>query len=151
MSAHRSIIRSRGVAVCEAQKEGAAMGGMSPEETDRLITEALERRNVDGVLDLFEPDGVFINPDSGAEIRGHDAIREALLGLFETEAKVQGTPPQVFISDDVALVLSGWVMEATGPNDQTVRPSGTATDVMRRQADGTWLYVIDNPLGPGSA
>ena len=63
------------------------MAGMSPEETDRLITEALERQDVDGVVELFESDGVFIDPDSGTEIRGHDAIREALLGLFESEAE----------------------------------------------------------------
>jgi uncharacterized protein (TIGR02246 family) len=123
------------------------VAGMSPEETDRLVTEALQRRDVDGVLELFESDAMFIDPGTGAEIRGHAAIGEALLGLFESDATVQGTPPHVFVVDDIALVLSNWAMEATEPDGQTFRESGCAIDVMRRQADGAWRYVIDNPRG----
>jgi hypothetical protein len=26
---------------------------------------------------------------------------------------------------------------------------GTTSDVLRRQGDGTWLFVIDNPWGAG--
>ena len=123
------------------------MAGTSPDETDRLITEALEARNVDGVVDLFEPGGTFIDPDSGAELRGRDAIREALVGLLELEPKVQGSPPQVYVAGDIALVLSGWTMEIAGPDGETMRQSGVATDVMRQHVDGTWRYVIDNPRG----
>jgi uncharacterized protein (TIGR02246 family) len=126
------------------------VGGTSPEETDRLITEALARRDVEAVVDLFEPDGVFIDPDSGAEFRGHEAIRDAVAALLESEAQVEGSPPQVFVAGDIALVLSGWTMEVTGPDGELLRQSGTATDVMRRQPDGTWRYVIDNPRGAAS-
>ncbi len=34
-----------------------------------------------------------------------------------------------------------------GPDGELFRQAGTATDVMRRQDDGTWRYVIDNPAG----
>ncbi len=33
------------------------------------------------------------------------------------------------------------------PDGEQLRQAGTATDAMRRQADGTWRYVIDNPAG----
>jgi ketosteroid isomerase-like protein len=38
-------------------------------------------------------------------------------------------------------------METTGPDGERILQDGTATDVMRRQSDGTWRYVIDNPGG----
>lgn len=54
-------------------------------------------------------------------------------------------PTTVIEAGDLALVLARWAMEVTGPDGQPIRKSGTATDVMRRQPDGTWRYVIDNP------
>ena len=124
------------------------MPGKTPEETDRLVEQAVSQQDIGALLDLFEPDAVFVDPESGAELRGHDQIREAAVAMFESDSRVEGTaPPKVWISGDVALVLSRWSLEGTGPDGQQLRQAGTATDVMRRQADGTWRYVIDNPAG----
>ncbi len=127
------------------------MAGMSPQETDQLVNDALSRRDVDAMLDLFEPNAVFIDPESGIELRGHQAIREAVTSFFEADVTLQGEEPRVIIADDVALVISEWTMEVQGLDGDTIRQSGTATDVMRRQPDGTWRYVIDNPGGTARA
>lgn len=124
------------------------MAGKTPEETDRLVELAISQQDLDALLDLFEPDAVLVEPESGAELRGHDEIREAAVAMFEADPRIEGTgPPKVWISGDVALVLSAWSLEASGPDGQRFRQAGTATDVMRRQPDGTWRYVIDNPAG----
>ena len=124
------------------------MLGKTPEETDRSVARAISQKDIDGLLDLFEPEALFVDPGSGAELRGHEQIREAVAGMFESNPTIEEVaPPKVWVSGDVALVLSGWSMEATGPDGERLRQAGTATDVMRRQADGTWRYVIDNPAG----
>lgn len=124
------------------------MPGKTPEETDRLAEQAVSQQDVEALLDLFEPDAVFVDPESGAELRGHDQIREAAVAMFESEPRNEGTaPPKVWVAGDVALVLSQWSLEGTGPDGEQLRQAGIATDVMRRQADGTWRYVIDNPAG----
>jgi len=38
-------------------------------------------------------------------------------------------------------------MEGIGPEGEPFTETGVATDVMRRQPDGIWLYVIDLPEG----
>ncbi|HEV2766525.1 MAG TPA: SgcJ/EcaC family oxidoreductase [Acidimicrobiales bacterium] len=124
------------------------MAGSTPQETDHLVEQAISGENVEALLDLFEPDAVFIDPASGTELRGRDQIRDAVLEMLESKPRIiPGPPPTVVISGDIALVLSQWTMEAAGPDGEVFRQSGTATDVMRRQADGTWRYVIDNPGG----
>ncbi|MDQ4068829.1 MAG: SgcJ/EcaC family oxidoreductase [Actinomycetota bacterium] len=127
------------------------MAGNSPEATDGLVEQAVGRQDLDALLDLFEADAVFVDPETGSELRGHDEIREAARALFELKPRIEGAPPKVVVAGDIALVLSTWTMEVTSPEGEASRWSGVATDVMRRQPDGTWRYVIDNPAGVAHA
>jgi ketosteroid isomerase-like protein len=49
--------------------------------------------------------------------------------------------------DDLALVVGAWSFDGTGPEGEPVRLEARNADVLRRQADGTWRFVIDNPWG----
>jgi uncharacterized protein (TIGR02246 family) len=123
------------------------MAGATPEETDRLIAEAISRQDLDATLDLYEPDAVFVDVDSGGELHGHAEIESGLQALFQSRPRLEGQQLQVFKTADLALVLSRWTMTGRDTDGETFEVSGVATDVMRRQSDGTWRYVIDNPSG----
>lgn len=47
----------------------------------------------------------------------------------------------------IALTTSKWVLEGTGPDGKPLRTEGQSAEVARRQPDGTWLFVSDNPFG----
>jgi hypothetical protein len=49
--------------------------------------------------------------------------------------------------DDVALVVGVWSFDGTGPDGEPVRLEARNADVLRRQPDGTWRFVIDKPWG----
>jgi ketosteroid isomerase-like protein len=53
------------------------------------------------------------------------------------------------LSGDGSLALTGlkWSATGTDPEGKPVTMSGNSTEVVRRQSDGTWLFVIDNPRG----
>jgi ketosteroid isomerase-like protein len=53
------------------------------------------------------------------------------------------------LSGDGSLALTGlkWSATGTDPEGKPVALSGNSTEVVRRQSDGTWLFVIDNPRG----
>lgn len=123
------------------------MAGGTPEATDRSMERAVNGQDIEALLDLFEPDAVFVDPGTGGELTGRDEIREGAAGMFESNPRIEGSGRKVFVAGNIALVLSNWTLEVIGPGGETVRQSGTATDVMRRQADCTWRYVIDNPAG----
>jgi len=55
--------------------------------------------------------------------------------------------PIVVQSGDLALTVSDYTITSTGPDGKQTSSSARGTEVVRRQADGTWRFVIDNPTG----
>ena len=54
---------------------------------------------------------------------------------------------RVLEADDLALVIGLCCFDGTGPDGEPVRLAARNADVLRRQADGSWRFVIDNPWG----
>jgi ketosteroid isomerase-like protein len=48
---------------------------------------------------------------------------------------------------DIALVTGTWTMKGTTPDGSPLEREGAYADVLRLQNDGTWKFIIDNPLG----
>jgi ketosteroid isomerase-like protein len=53
----------------------------------------------------------------------------------------------VFVAGDIAQIVLDWSIDDTGPDGKHVHLEGSASDIVRRGADGRWRYVIDNALG----
>ena len=51
------------------------------------------------------------------------------------------------IVDDVALVANQWTVTGQLPDGGVHREAGVSADVLRRQPDGSWLILIDQPRG----
>jgi ketosteroid isomerase-like protein len=49
--------------------------------------------------------------------------------------------------DDLALVVGEWSFSGTAPDGEPMTLAAKNADVLRRQADGSWRFVIDNPWG----
>lgn len=112
-------------------------GARSPEDISRLFVERANAGDVEGLLALYEPDAVWAFPPGRTTV-GRDAIRgivEQMLarGLrFEPEEAL----PTLRVGD-VAL---------TSTHRRDGR--GVRVQVARRQADGSWLRIIDWPEPP---
>jgi ketosteroid isomerase-like protein len=68
------------------------------------------------------------------------------------------TPEQIhqlfesaFNAGDLAYLSNAWSLNGTGPDGNPVALGATTAEVARRQADGTWRYVIDNAWGDQAA
>ncbi len=51
------------------------------------------------------------------------------------------------MNHDLALHLAPWHMTGVGPDGTAVESHGLSVAVLRRQADGRWLMVLDQPYG----
>jgi len=48
---------------------------------------------------------------------------------------------------DIGLVSNSWEMTGTAPDGSEATDAGLSADVVRRQPDGSWLVLIDQPRG----
>ena len=58
-----------------------------------------------------------------------------------------GKAVKTIVVKDLALVFVQYTGKIPTGDGKTIELSGLSTDVLRCQADGTWLSVIDNPFG----
>jgi ketosteroid isomerase-like protein len=47
------------------------------------------------------------------------------------------------------MVYNDWQMSAKRPDGRPVEAAGKALEVVRRQPDGTWRFILDDPYARG--
>ena len=126
------------------------MQATTAKQVHELFVERFNVQDVDGIIELYEPNAVILPPDAPEVVSGHAAIREVLDGILALGGKMENAIVRVIEQQDIAILYSRWTVCGTGPDGTQVTVGGTTSDVVRRQNDGSWLFAIDNPLG-GSA
>jgi uncharacterized protein (TIGR02246 family) len=122
------------------------MAAHRPEECDLLIAEAINAGDLEGAVALYESDARFVaGPDT--VVAGTDGIRDVMRQMLAGKPRLTITVPTVVQTGDIALLCSRWETVGTGPDGKEIRQSGNGREVVRRQTDGTWRFVIDFPNG----
>ena len=119
-----------------------------PTEPEGIVASLLERFNsgkVSAMETLYE--GAVLIADDGHTVTDRTEIaaeleRDLSLGL-PLEAKAR----HVFVNGDIAQIVVDWSIDGTGPDGKHVHLGGSASDIVRRGADGLWRSLIDNNLG----
>jgi uncharacterized protein (TIGR02246 family) len=121
------------------------MPATTPDDMPRAFESAFNTGDIDQVMQLYESECVLV-PAPGQTVSGAAAIREALLGFLAVKGQIKLQFRRVLVSGDLALVNSHWDLNGTGADGAPVSLSGDTSEVIRRQSDGTWRYVIDDPF-----
>ena len=111
-----------------------------PQDLARLLIARELKGDADDMAALYEPDAVLALRD-GRLAMGREAIRRFYAGLIAQGRKFElGEQRPAIVNGDLALT-------------STRLPNGDVTaEVARRQSDGTWLWVIDQPrIGSASS
>jgi uncharacterized protein (TIGR02246 family) len=118
----------------------------TPQQVIELFSQCLNSGDLDGALSLYEAEAVFA-PQPGELASGLPAIRAALAGFFALQPRIEGDIQKVLESENTALVINRWSLTGTQTDGQSLAMKGTSADVVRRQEDGRWLILIDDPWG----
>jgi ketosteroid isomerase-like protein len=122
------------------------MAARKPEDVDRIFERELNAGNLDGLMALYEPMASFtVQP--GKVVEGTTAIREALAGFVSLKPTITLSPRLLATTGDIAMVSAKWSLKGSGSDGSAVDLSSESVEVLRRQADGTWQYIIDSPWG----
>lgn len=100
-------------------------------------------------VEWFAESGAMIREGVG-EIRGRDAILEAVASLDRPDVSLRWTPARADIAagGDLGWTTGSYVFRATGPEGDPVEGRGRYVSIWRRQEDGSWKVVMDlgNPV-----
>jgi uncharacterized protein (TIGR02246 family) len=129
-----------------AMSTDTTVSTQTPEQVLEAVVEGINTGNYDMLMSLYESDAAFAT-EPGLLAPGLGGIREALGGFVAMKGKLDLEVTRVLEVGDLALVVGKWLFAGTGPGGEPVQLAAKNADVLRRQADGSWRFVIDNPWG----
>ena len=119
-----------------------------PEDCDRLFAEGVNAGDAEALVALYEEGACFVQRE-GVAI-GPTAIRALIERMLAAKPRITCNVQRVVrAGEDLALLYNDWSYSSAGPDGHTVERTGKALELVRRQPDGTWRYVIDDPYGRG--
>ncbi|HEX6682592.1 MAG TPA: nuclear transport factor 2 family protein [Candidatus Limnocylindrales bacterium] len=104
-----------------------------PNDLGRFFLDRANAGDLEGLVALYEPDAVLAFP-SGRIATGTDEIRRVLATFLADRPQFKpGEQRPALVSGDLALTST------------RLASGGVTAEVARRQADGTWLWALDQP------
>ncbi len=93
------------------------------------------------LLSLYEDDARLLVDASGASLTGKAAIATELRKLIELPGTMASNNTFCVEHGDLALLRADFSL---ADENGAVIHSGFTAEIVRRQADGSWLYVVDH-------
>ncbi len=124
---------------------------MTPDQTDVLeavkaMTTAFQNGDIAAVMNAYEtPATVVFEP--GAPVDDAAQLSEMFTMAAGMKPRFEYAGHEVIVNGDIAVHIAPWTMTGQMPDGQSVEQSGLSIAVLRKQPDGSWRMVIDNPHG----
>jgi uncharacterized protein (TIGR02246 family) len=119
-----------------------------PRDIDARISKAFEDGDLDGACSLYEPGCAFVT-FSGAVTTSASEIRAELEGLVAMRPTVTVEEVAVIECNDgtLATTRARGTISGTGPDGEPAVVPFHTLAVVRKQPDGSWKFLIDDPNG----
>src|SRR5216683_3562895 len=124
--------------------EAALRGGIrmshehNPADVYPALLKAFNAGDIDATVACYEPQACFVLK-SGHAARGGVELREMFRATFSYKPDLELDVRKIISAgDDLVLVVVEWKSKTVSSSGEAKVWAGTATDIVRRQADGTW-------------
>ena len=119
---------------------------LTARRVDEIFQEAMNECDVEKAMSLYAENAVFVQEPGKPVITGLDSIRRAIEEFQAIKPKLKVEVLQFIEVDDVAFFTLKWEIKGTSPEGDEIHISSYDGNVVKRQSDGTWKTLIDNPF-----
>tara|TARA_R110002051_G_scaffold324349_2_gene421228 strand:- start:6515 stop:7036 length:522 start_codon:yes stop_codon:yes gene_type:complete len=112
---------------------------------ERMVT-AFQNKDIAGVLATYEENAiVMFEPQK--PVQGKETLRAVFTQFVGMNPQYTFSGHEIYVSGDIAVHTAPWEMVGQLPDGTKIEQSGLSIAVLRKQTDGSWLMVQDNPHG----
>lgn len=119
---------------------------MNPEDMNAAFAEAYNSGSLDNLLALYETDAILVNPNGGQD-QGIRQIRKTLEELLRLQGRMTSRNIYCIPFENIALLRAHFTLQFAGPDGNPAQIQGHTSEIVRKQKDGSWLYIVDHPYG----
>jgi len=114
--------------------------------TVERMTAAFQNGDIENVMKVYENDAVVVfEPER--PLSDPAVVRATFKQWFAMSPRFEYAGHDVLVAGDLAVHIAPWKMRGKAADGAPIEQSGLSVAVLRRQSDGRWLMVIDNPHG----
>lgn len=119
---------------------------MRPEDMNAAFAEAFNSGDINALLSLYEPNSILMNPAGGLD-QGIEKIRGTLEDLLQLQGRMISRNIYCIPFENIALLRAHFILDTRDGNGNPAQVEGHTSEVIRRQPDGSWRYIVDHPAG----
>ena len=110
------------------------------------MTSSFTAGDIPAVMQSYTEDAVvMMYPEQ--PVTGHAPLSDAFAEFASISPVFTYSGHEVIVAGDTAVHFAPWSMEGTDPAGNPVSGTGLSVAILKRQSDGGWKMVIDNPYG----
>jgi len=115
----------------------------SPQDMNQTFARAFNSRDINNLLELYE-ESAILRIDSEESYVGKGVIEIELQKLLSLPGEMISLNNFCIEFEDIALLRADHSI--VNQEGETIF-SGSSAEVVRRQSDNSWLYIIDHAMG----
>lgn len=133
-------------AAADGHSKPALQKAMTPKMAHEIFVTAFNAKNVDQLCALYAENAIVHNVDAPPHV-GRKAVCESLTAFMKITDKITIETEYELRSDEYALLRSIYQIDGKDDDGSPVTMKGSGIEVVQRQVDGSWLYILDHPTG----
>lgn len=114
-----------------------------PQEMNQAFADAFNTRDINALMALYE-DNALLRIDSEETFTGKAMIANELKKLLQMPGTMSSFNNFCIEHGDIALLRADHAIVDT---DGSSILCGSSAEIVRRQNDGSWLYIVDHAMG----
>lgn len=114
--------------------------------TVKQMTNAFHNKDLEGVMKTYEPQALVVfEPE--LPISDETELRNKFIQAFQINPKFTYSGHEVFVNGNLATHFAPWTMTGQAPDGTPITQTGLSVAILRKQDNGQWLIIFDNPHG----